>query len=676
MSKVVAPYGSWISPVTAQSYAGRSVLLTQLRIDGTDIYWVEGSPRKEGRKVLLRRNALGQTSEALPLLEGSRLVHAESRVHELGGRAYAVKDGFLVVSDGSDDRVYRFDSNDHNSQLLPLTQLGKRRYGDFEIDRARGVVYAVEEDHTDPEDVTHHLVSIPLDGSGVRSPELIRPICDATDYVSSPSLSPDGSKLAWVTWDNPDLPWTYSQLRVAALDEEGRPGIQTIVVDRDKVSVTEPRWTMDGDLVHIDDSTGWKNLYKTEGFQVQEGEPEDAWISRLRTRVLHPARRSFSAPRWHLGMHTYDNLDHEHLICSWSEGSTWHLGTVQLSNGMLEEWDVGWWPIGNVAAGIRDVVLVADSGTHYPSIVKISKKGVASVRDSNEAEIDQDLNSPAQPISWPTRDGQKSHGFYYAPNNPEFEGPPGELPPLITMVHSGPANSALPGLSLARQYWTTRGFAVLDVNYRGSTGLDRGYLDALEGQFGSLDVADTVDGVEWLAAKGLIDPDRVAISGNSTGGFTVLSALTTTDIFSAGTSRYGLGNLADATKTASPIDAVYIKRLVGSQDLSDPIWEKRNPENHLADISAPLLLQQGADDTIMPPSETERIYEKLVDLGKEAAYILFENEGHGFVRADTLEMAWRSELAFYADVWGIKLQHPVPVDIANRADRPVANPIE
>lgn len=675
MSKTVAPYGSWISPVTAQSYADRSVLLTQLRVDGTNTYWVEGSPRRGGRKVLLCRTALGQTSEALPLLEGSRLVHTESRVHEAGGRAYAIKDGTIVVSDGTDDRVYRFDSSKPNSQLVPLTQLGKCRYGDFEIDQARGIVYAVQEDHTDPEDVTHQLVSIPLDGTGARDTSLIRAICDGTDYVSSPTLSPDGTKLAWVTWDNPALPWTYSQLRVAALDELGVPHSQTVVVDRDKVAVTEPRWTLDGDLVHIDDSTGWKNLYRTEGFQTQEGEPEDAWATRLRTRVLHPARRSFSAPRWHLGMHSYDNLDHDHLICTWAENSTWHLGTIQLNNGMLEEWDIGWWPIGNIAAGDQRIVFVGDSPTHYPAIVSVSKKGLHTVRDSNEAEIDQEMNSLAQRVSWPTRDGEEAYGFYYAPQNPGFEAPEGELPPLITMVHSGPANSAMPGFSLARQYWTTRGFAVLDVNYRGSTGVDRAYLDALDGQFGVLDVTDTVDGVNWLVEQGLADPKRVAISGAGTGGFTVLSALTTTDTFSAGMSRYGVGNLARTAVTAPPIDGVHIKHLMGSQDFSEPIWQQRNPENFLKNISAPLLLQQGSEDTIMPPAETERIYNALVEDGKEVAYILFEGEGHDFVRAETLEMAWRTELAFYADIWGIELQHPVPVPIVNRADRPVPNPL-
>lgn len=667
MTKKVAPYGSWISPVTAQSYAGRSVLLTQLRVDGSDVYWVEGSPRRGGRKVLLRRNALGQTGEALPLLEGSRLVHTASGVYQTDGKAYAVKDGIIVVSDGWDDRVYFFDTRNSNTQLRPLTQLDKCRYGDFEIDLGRGVVYAVREDLSRSGDPVNSLVAIPLDGSGSRDASCIRVVCDSSDFVSSPALCPDGTKLAWVTWNRPELPWTQSQLRVADLDEAGSPGTEVILVDRENVSVTEPRWTLDGDLIHVDDSTGWANLYRTEGFHTAEDEPADAWATRLRTRVLHPGSRSFAPPRWHLGMHTFDNFDHDHLICSWSEGSKWHLGTVQLNNGLLEEWDIGWWPTGNVAAGGGRVFFVGDSPTNYPAIVRVGKAGVQVIRTSNEAEIDQEFNSVAQAVSWPSRDGQLIEGFYYAPKNPLFRAPADDLPPLITLVHSGPSNSVQPGLSLARQYWTTRGFAVLDVNYRGSTGAGRAYRNQLDGNFGITDVNDTVDGVEWLSSQGLIDRSRVAISGESTGAVTVLSALTTTKIFSAGTSRYGFADLKRAAEVSPPIDAMHLKRLMGSDDLNEQVWNARSPIENISQIEAPLLLQQGTDDPVVPLEATVRLYDELVAAGKEVALVILENEGHGFVRADSLERAWRTELSFYAELWGITLQHPVPVEIMNRS---------
>lgn len=350
MSSAVAPYGEWDSPINGESFTARSVTLSQVRVDGPDTYWVEGHPKEDGRGVLLRRDALGQTSEVLPLLDGVRLVDVRTRVHEYGGRAYAVLGGLIVFSDGFDGRVYRFDTRAPSRGLVPLTPLSRVRYGDLEIDEVRGIVYAVAEDHSAPGEPVNTLVAIPLDGLAGRDASALATVFSGTDFVEAPSVSPDGTKLAWLTWNHPDMPWTRSQLHVATLGFGGELRTSITLVDRPDVCVYEPRWTLDGDLIHVDDSTGWANLYRTEGFVWRDGEEADAWTTRLRTRPLHPGRQAFSHPHWRLGLHSYDNFDHDHLICSWAEDLTWHIGTVRLDNGLEEEWATGWWPIGNVAS--------------------------------------------------------------------------------------------------------------------------------------------------------------------------------------------------------------------------------------------------------------------------------------------------------------------------------------
>lgn len=665
MSPAVAPYGEWDSPVTGESFTARSVTLSQVRVDGADTYWVEGHPKEDGRGVLLCRDALGQTSEVLPLLDGVRLVDVRTRIHEYGGRAYAVLGGLIIFSDGFDDRVYRFDTRAPSRGLVPLTPLSKVRFGDFEIDEVRGIVYAVAEDHSGPGEPTNSLVAIPLDGMAGRDASAITTVFSGTDFVEAPSVSPDGTKLAWLTWNHPDMPWTRSQLHVAALGFAGELRTSLTLVDDPGVCVYEPRWTLDGDLIHVDDSTGWANLYRTEGFAWRDGEDADAWTSRLRTRALHPGRQAFSHPHWRLGLHSYDNFDHDHLICSWAEDHTWHLGTVRLDNGLEEEWATGWWPIGNVAATEGRVVLLADSPTHAPAIVEV-KDGVTRVaRPSTEAEVAPDMVSSAQLLSWETPDGATAHGFFYPPVNASFRAPQGDLPPLIVNVHGGPTSAARPGFDVSHQFWTTRGFAVLDVNYRGSTGSGRAYREQLNGQWGVMDVADCASGAGNLISRGLVDPSRVAIRGASAGGLTVLRALETTDVFSAATSVYGVSDLRSLVRETHKFESHYAFRLLGSSDLSEPVWEERSPIDHLEDISAPLLLLQGEDDRVVPPSQTRRLHDALRDSGRKVAMVTFPGEGHGFRKAGSIKIAWATELGFYGEVWGLRTDGGTEVVIEN-----------
>lgn len=665
MSQAIAPHGQWPSPISGDSFVARAVTLSQVRVDGPDTYWVEGHPQAGGRNTLLRRDRLGQTSEVLPLIDGVRLPDVRTHVHEYGGRAYAICDGLIVFSDGFDGRLYKFDRKQKHSRLTPLTPMSNIRFGDLEIAEERGVVYAIMEDHRSAGEAVNSLVAVPLDGSAARDADQIRTVFSGTDFVMAPTLSPDGSKLAWLTWNHPEMPWTRSALHVGNLDFEGTITSTLTLVDVPDVCVYEPRWTLDGDLVHVDDSSGWANLYRTEGFTWYEGEAQDAWMTRLRTRPLHPGRQAFSHPHWQLGLHSFDNFDNDYLICSWAEGVTWHVGTVRLDNGMAEEWATGWWPIGNVATSEGRVVFLADSATHSPAIIEVKDGRTTVIRPSSEAEVDPAFVSTAQAITWPTRDGERAHGFYYPPTNPNFVAPEGDLPPLVVNVHDGPTSASRPGLKVPFQYWTSRGFAVLDVNFRGSTGFGRRYRERLNGSWGVIDVFDAVDGALYLTGLGLVDSERIAIRGGSAGGFTTLAALMSSDVFSAGCSLFGFGDLRAVAEQTHKFESHYPFRLLGTDDLSDPVWEERSPLFHTDRITAPLLLLAGAKDPVVPPSQATAMFEALRDAGVPTAMHIFENEGHGFRHAENIKFAWEAELGFYGKVWGFAPDGAAEIEVEN-----------
>lgn len=668
MSDNAAPYGTWDSPVTTELFTERNVLISQLRVDGPDIYWVEDNPRREGRSVLLRRDALGQTMEVLPMLEGSRLVTVSTGVHRRGGRAYAVREGILVVSDGNDNRVYGFNVASRKRRLVPLTPLSECLYGDFEIDLGRGVVYAVREDRRgvdEGEAPQLSLVSIPLDGSAARKPDLINTIFSGTDFVSSPVLSHDGTKLAWITWSLPEMPWTQSQLHAGALNADGSYLSDVVLVDHKDVCVYEPRWTLEGDLMHVDDSSGWANFYRTEGFSEREGEPSDAWETRLRTRALHPADLAFSQPHWQLGSHTYDNLDANHLVCTWSHEGEKHLGTIQLDNGLLEEWPLGWWPVGNVAADAGRVVFLGDAPGEAPSIVEVRQRKPVVVRPSSEIVVPDGYVSTASNIRWENRDGSHGRGLLYLPRSQKVSAPDGELPPLLVSVNPVPTMAAHGGTYTTVEFWTSRGFAVLTPNPRGSTGFGRAYREALSGRWGELDVEDCVDGVNHLVTEGLVDGSRVAIRGRAFGGITVLRALEISSVFSAGASVYGASDIRELAKTAHKFESGYTGRLVGSQSMDDPRWDEVNPISHLSHIKAPVLFIQGGHDTLSSLESTEKVYQELREAGKPVALEVFPDEGQALIHENAASQAWNAELAFYGEVWGFTTTSDVVVNISN-----------
>ncbi|WP_139738345.1 alpha/beta hydrolase family protein [Actinomyces wuliandei] len=648
-----APFGTWPSPVAPGTITTRTVRLSQVRVDGGDTYWVEQRASQAGRNVLLRRDADGQVGEVLPLTPADELVDARTRVHEYGGRAYAVDSGIVVVSHAGDGRLYRYDVAHRIQGLVPLTIYGEVRHGDLEIDTARGLVYAVREDHRGEGEPVNTLVSIPLDGSAARDDTPVRTLVSGTDFVVSPTLSPDGRLLAWITWDHPGMPWDNASLHVGELLPDGSLGEQSVLDGGQGSSVAEPRWTEECDLVHSSNSSGCWNLYRTEGFP-RWGTSRERWTASLRTRALHPADASFSYPAWQLGPHSYDVLDNERLITSWSRDAVSHLGTIRLANGELEEWNVGWQPLGNVASSEGRVVMLASNELALPSVVEVRNGRVQVLRDSGEFRPESAGVSLPVPLSWPTSDGATAHGFYYPPTSATHTGPADELPPLIVNAHGGPTATARPGYDLRIQYWTSRGFAYLDVNYRGSTGYGTSYRRSLEGSWGVYDADDCVTGAQFLIDSGTVDGSRVAIRGSSAGGFTALSALVRSQVFTAAASSSGVADLTRLARTTHKFESCYIGQLLGTQDIDDPVMTERSPINHVEEITAPLLLLQGSEDPVVPAEQATLMYEALLAKGAPVALEIFHGEGHGLRTAASIRRQHEAELSFFRQVWGIE----------------------
>ena len=665
----IAPYGSWPSPISPGTITSRTINLSQVRVDGPDTYWVERRATDSGRQVLLRRDGAGRIGEVLPLTPGDELVDARTRVHEYGGRAYAVDSGIIVVSHAGDGRLYRFDVAHKLRGLVPLTIYGDVRHGDLEIDTERGLVYAVREDHRGEGEAVNTLVAIPLDGSAARDDAPVRTIVSGTDFASSPTLSPDGRHLAWLTWDHPSMPWDNAALHVGDLLPDGTIGEQAVVGGGDGHGAAEPRWTEECELIHVSDASGFWNLYRTEGFP-RRGTAETGWSERLRTRPLHPTDATFTQPAWQLGPHSFDILDGERLIASWTRDSVWHLGTIKLANGELEEWATGWQPLGNVAATDGRGVMLAGNERELPGIIQISGGEVTVLRGSGDFGPAERGASLPETISWPSADGVTAHGFFYPPASVEHEGPEGELPPLIVQVHGGPSAMSRSVYDLRVQYWTSRGFAYLEVNYRGSTGYGRAFRRGLNGAWGVGEVEDVIAGARHLIDAGRVDPSRVAVRGSSAGGFTVLSAITRSDVFSAATSLYGVADLRMLIQETHKFEACYVQELIGVDSIDDPLLAERSPINHVESIHAPLLLLQGSNDPIVPADQATSMFEAARAKGLPVALEVFQGEGHGFCLGANIRKALADELSFYSQVWGIaRDDEATPIAVENLAPR-------
>jgi dipeptidyl aminopeptidase/acylaminoacyl peptidase len=632
------PYGAWRSPITSDLIVGETIGLGDILVDGGDIYWIEGRPREGGRSVLVRRvpptstNPAGAVEDITPAPFSAR-----SRVHEYGGGAATVAGGVVFFSNFADQRLYRQAGGLAPQPLTP--EAGGWRYADGLIDAPRQRWVGVREEHGADGRVDNTLVAVEL---GAPGPGHV--LADGHDFYASPKLSPDGRSLAWLSWDHPNMPWVGTQLWLAEIGADGTLATPLPVAGGAAESIFQPQWSPDGVLYFVSDRTGWWNLYRCN--------PGTGGV-----RPLCPREAEFGQAQWVFGQSTYAFLSAEQLVCAFSEAGRDRLARLDITIGKLFPLELPYSDFGAIrVAGGRpngQIVCRAGSPSDPPSIVAIdpANGAVDVLRQSAPTVADDALRryfSVAQHIAFATEGGLTAHANYYPPANPDHAPPPGETPPLVVKCHGGPTASASSVLSLGIQYWTSRGIAVIDVDYGGSTGYGRAYRERLKGAWGVVDVDDCVNAARHVIAEGLADGERAVITGGSAGGYTVLAALACRDVFKGGASYYGVSDVAALARDTHKFESRYLDWLIGPYPEEALLYRERSPLTHADRLRRPVIFFQGADDRVVPPNQTEMMVDALRRQGIPTGYLLFAGESHGFRRAENIKRALDAELYFYA----------------------------
>jgi dipeptidyl aminopeptidase/acylaminoacyl peptidase len=640
MAPTVAPYGSWRSPITTDLIISETIRLGNISLDGEEIYWLEMRPAEQGRYVLVRSRPGSEPEEVLP---GD--TNVRTRVHEYGGAPYAVHGGTVVYCNFTDQKMYVQRPGESPVVLTPDGQ----RYADMVFDSERGRVICVREDHTDADvEAVNTLVAVDLASAGAG---VI--LASGYDFYSSPTISPDGKQLAWLSWNHPDMPWTNTELWVADIAPDGSlSGAQHVTGGVDE-SIFQPSWSPDGVLTFVSDRTNWWNLYRWDGDS---------------TSAVLPMEAEFGRPQWSFGNPTYGYISENEIVCSYTQDGNWHLGTIDVDARTLATYDLPHTDFNYVEVTPSTVIFLAGSPMEAGSIVSmdLATMELETLRWSSTVEVDPGYLSMPESIAFPSRHGEFAYAIYYAPRNQDFEGPVGEKPPLLVMSHGGPTGATSSSFSLSIQFWTSRGIAVVDVNYGGSTGYGREYRMRLDGTWGIVDIDDCVDAALSLGARGLADVDGLLIRGGSAGGYTTLAALTFEDVFRAGASYYGVSDLGALATETHKFESRYLDNLIGPYPERQDLYEERSPLFHTDGLSCPVIFFQGLEDKIVLPNQAELMVDALRAKGVPVAYVPFEGEQHGFRQAKNIKRSLDGELYFYSKVLGFELAEPVePVEIEN-----------
>ncbi|MEG4168040.1 MULTISPECIES: S9 family peptidase [unclassified Microcoleus] len=642
----VSPYGSWKSPISSDLIVSGTVGIGQIAIDGDDIYWVEGRPSEAGRSVLVRRTPDGKISDVTP-----PPFNVRTRVHEYGGASFAVAGGVVYFSHFADQRIY---SQALDSQPQPLTPAANYRYADAIVDKQRNRLICVREDYAGEGEPVNTIVSINLDNG-----EDISILTQGKDFYASPRLSPDGSQLSWICWNHPNMPWDGTELWVAEINADGSLGEKYLVAGGVEESIFQPEWSPDGVLYFVSDKSNWWNFYRWQS-RTPLNPPLVRGEAEIETSLCEMAAE-FGLPQWVFGMSTYAVVSESKIICTYTQQGKWHLASLDLTTKQLITIDTPYTDISSVKARGETVVFLAGSPTESTAIVQfnLATNQRKILRKSSDLSINYGYLSVPEPIEFPTENNLTAFGFFYPPKNQDFAAPAGEKPPLVVKSHGGPTAATSSSMNLKIQYWTSRGFAVLDVNYGGSTGYGREYRKRLQDSWGIVDVDDCANGAKYLAQKGLVDGERMAIAGGSAGGYTTLCALIFRDVFKAGASYYGVSDLEALATDTHKFEAHYLDGLIGPYPERKDLYVNRSPIHSAERLSCPVIFFQGLEDKVVPPNQAEMMVEILKAKGLPVAYVAYEGEQHGFRRAENIKRTLDGEFYFYSRVFKFELAEPV-----------------
>lgn len=647
----IAPYGTWASTITTDTVVEAGTGLGAARFDNGDIYWLEGRPQEGGRNVIVRlsQDAAKLGAAAVDVTPAPHNVR--SRVHEYGGGAYTVAQGVVAFVDAADQRIHLQHPGNGPRPLTPEPpDPAAWRYADLVVDSARQRILCVREDHTATPEPANALVAVAMATGNVTV------LDEGRDFYAAPRLSRDGTKLAWLAWDHPNMPWDGTDLFTADIDTAGALSNKRHVAGGPDTAVVQPLWSPAGVLHFVSDATEWWNIYALG----------DAGAATPVTAM----QAEFGGPMWVFGQASYDFMPDGSILCAYTRDGGRILARV--ANGTVTDLEARFAAVGSICThDDGSAVFLTASPDGPPAVIRRDPAGDLQVLCvTSDNPVDPGLISRAQAISFPTTGGASgpatAHAFYYPPLNPAYAAPDGERSPLIVRTHGGPTGATSPALSLAIQFWTSRGFAVVDVDYRGSTGYGRPYRDALRGQWGVVDVEDCVAAATYLVDQGKADPDRLVIRGGSAGGYTTLAALAFHDTFAAGASLYGIGDLMTLAADTHKFESRYTDRLVGPLPETEQLYRDRSPINHVDGLNCPVIFLQGMQDKVVPPNQAEAMVAALEHKGVPVAYLTFENEGHGFRDGVNVRRALEAELYFYCRVFGVEPADPIdPVPIRN-----------
>jgi len=640
MNKTIAPYGSWISPITADIITAKTIGFVEHCIDGEDIYWSESRPLEDGRYVIMRRTPYGNITECTP-----PDFYVRTRVHEYGGGAFTVVDHTIYFCNFKDQRLYRQPIGGEPELLTP--QEGYR-YADLIIDKKRTRIICVREDHIKEGEAVNTIVSVDLN-EGNNGKILV----EGNNFYSSPRLSPNGNKLAWLTWNHPNMPWDGCELWVADVMEDGALQNANLVAGSATESIFQPGWSPDGILHFVAEPTGWWNLYCWKDGKVE---------------ALYPMEAEFGMPQWIFGMSTYGFTSENNILCTYTKNGMWYLALLDINNKTFTPIENTFSETFFLQCGKGFAAFFGSSSTQPWTLVKMDFRTnkIDPIKQAFEVAVDTEYLSNAQPISFPTTNGKTAHAIYYAPQNKDYGAPENEHPPLLVISHGGPTSATGTTLNYDIQYWTSRGFAVLDVNYGGSTGYGREYRQRLNGNWGIVDVDDCCNAALYLVRESLADENRLAIRGGSAGGYTTLACLAFRDVFKAGASHFGISDLEALAKDTHKFESRYLDSLIGAYPERKDLYYERSPINFIQNFNCPIILFQGDEDMIVPPSQSQKMFEAIRAKEIPTAYVLFEGEQHGFRKAASIKRALKGELYFYSKIFKFDLGEEVePVQIEN-----------